>query len=98
VSASRWRHYSASPDDACASEHLDKRERFALIFSVVKVRDMLKRLAADGWVIVRRRGSHRQLQHATKRSTVTVQGQPSQTLKAGAYKRSFAQAGLEDRR
>ena len=46
----------------------------------MKVRDILKKLRADGWVIVRQKGSHRQLQHPTKPGTVTVPGKPSADL------------------
>lgn len=44
------------------------------------VREVLKKLRADGWVIVRQTGSHRQLHHPTKPGTVTVAGKPSKTL------------------
>ena len=43
----------------------------------MKVRDVLARLHADGWVLVRTRGDHRQYHHPTKRGTVTVAGRPS---------------------
>ena len=65
---------------------------------MVKVRDLLRRLAEDGWTVVRQRGSHRQLQHATKAGTVTVPGHPSDTLPAGTHMNIVAQAKLEDRR
>jgi predicted RNA binding protein YcfA (HicA-like mRNA interferase family) len=65
---------------------------------VVKVRDMLKRLAEDGWVIVRQRGSHRQLQHPIKPGTVTVSGHPSETLRPGTYASVLDKAILEDQR
>jgi predicted RNA binding protein YcfA (HicA-like mRNA interferase family) len=40
----------------------------------MKVRDVLKLLKDDGWYIVKTRGSHRQLKHATKTGRVTVAG------------------------
>lgn len=40
----------------------------------MKVRDVLERLGADGWRVMRTRGSHRQLHHPAKRGTVTVSG------------------------
>jgi predicted RNA binding protein YcfA (HicA-like mRNA interferase family) len=40
----------------------------------VKVRDLLRLLQDDGWVIDRTRGSHRQLRHPSKQGTVTVSG------------------------
>jgi len=52
---------------------------------VIKVRDLLKRLAEDGWVQVRHTGSHRQLRHPTKPGTVAIAGHPSDTLRPGTY-------------
>ena len=40
----------------------------------MKVRNVIKRLKADGWTVVCTRGSHRQLKHPTKPGTVTVAG------------------------
>lgn len=81
-----------------AASPVDKPKRFDYVVSVVKVRDMLKRLADDGWVIVRQRGSHRQLQHPIKPGTVTVSGHPSETLRPGTYFSVLDKAKLEDRR
>jgi predicted RNA binding protein YcfA (HicA-like mRNA interferase family) len=63
----------------------------------VKVRGMLKQLATDGWVVIRQRGSHRQLAHPTKPGTVTVAGQSSDTLSPGTERSTLRQAGLADR-
>jgi predicted RNA binding protein YcfA (HicA-like mRNA interferase family) len=46
----------------------------------LKVRDVLSLLSANGWRVVRHRGSHRQLQHSTKPSTATVAGEPGDEL------------------
>ena len=62
----------------------------------MKVRDVLKRLKADGWFVARTRGSHRQLHHPSKPGTVTVSGKPSATLKPGTLKSVWRQAGLEE--
>jgi predicted RNA binding protein YcfA (HicA-like mRNA interferase family) len=43
----------------------------------MNVREVLKRLDRDGWVVVRTRGDHRQLKHSAKAGTVTVAGHPS---------------------
>lgn len=59
---------------------------------------MLKRLAEDRWVIVRQRGSHRQLQHPSKEGTIRVPGHSTDTLKPGTYENILSQARLEDRR
>jgi predicted RNA binding protein YcfA (HicA-like mRNA interferase family) len=49
----------------------------------VKVRDITKLLEADGWVIVRQRGSHRQYKHPTKPGLVTIPGRGGDDLKPG---------------
>jgi predicted RNA binding protein YcfA (HicA-like mRNA interferase family) len=61
-----------------------------------KVRDMLKRLAEDGWAIVRQTSGHRQLWHPTKADTITVAGHPSETIPAGTYKSILRRAGLKE--
>jgi predicted RNA binding protein YcfA (HicA-like mRNA interferase family) len=57
---------------------------------------MLKKLRKDGWVIVRQRGSHRQLQHPTKRGTVTVAGKQSLDLDPKTEKSILRQAQLDE--
>jgi predicted RNA binding protein YcfA (HicA-like mRNA interferase family) len=61
----------------------------------VKVREILKLLRDDGWVIVRQRGSHRQFQHRTKRGTVTVAGKPGDELHPKTAASIRSQAGLK---
>ena len=46
----------------------------------MKVRDAIKLIEQDGWVLVRQKGSHRQYHHATKPGTVTIAGKPSLDL------------------
>ncbi len=53
----------------------------------MKVREVIKRLEADGWYRIRSKGGHRQFKHATKQGWVTVAGQlnvdvPIKTLKS----------------
>jgi predicted RNA binding protein YcfA (HicA-like mRNA interferase family) len=62
----------------------------------VKVRDVLKTLEADGWTIVRTRGSHRQLKHPTKLGAVTVSGKPSIDVPIGTLKSIWKQAQIEE--
>lgn len=47
---------------------------------VLKTSAVLKVLLADGWKIVRQKGSHRQLKHPTKPGTVTLNGKPSSDI------------------
>ena len=60
----------------------------------MKVRDVIKRLKADGWIVVRTRGSHRQLKHPTKPGTVTVAGQLRMDLHTDTLKSIWRQAQL----
>jgi predicted RNA binding protein YcfA (HicA-like mRNA interferase family) len=62
----------------------------------MKVRDVLKRLRADGWYVTRTRGSHRILKHPTKKGIVVVAGHPSKELAPGTLKSIWKQAGLEE--
>jgi len=62
----------------------------------MKVRELLKLLAQDGWVIERSRGGHRQLWHPSKPGTVTVSGHPSDTVHPKTLKSVLRQAGLEE--
>jgi predicted RNA binding protein YcfA (HicA-like mRNA interferase family) len=59
----------------------------------MKVRDVLKRLGSEGWVVDRQRGSHRQFVHPDKPGRVTVAGHPSLDLQQDTLKSVYQQAG-----
>ncbi len=61
----------------------------------MKVRDLLRQLEQDGWVIVRQRGSHRQLKHPDKSGTVTVAGHPHDDLHPATLRSILKQAGYK---
>ena len=61
---------------------------------LVKVSELLKLLAGDGWALKRTRGSHRQFVHPTKPGKVTVAGKPSETIKPKTEASILRQAGL----
>jgi len=61
----------------------------------LKVREVIERLQSDGWVVVRQRGSHRQLKHPEKPGLVTVAGKPGDDLAAGTLASILKQAGLK---
>lgn len=61
----------------------------------LKVRDLIVRLEADGWFLVRTKGSHRQYHHPTKPGTVTVSGKPSVEVPIGTLNSALRQAGLK---
>jgi len=62
---------------------------------VSKVREVIKRIEADGWTLVATRGSHRQYRHPTKPGKVTVAGKPSRDLPSGLEASILRQAGLK---
>jgi predicted RNA binding protein YcfA (HicA-like mRNA interferase family) len=61
----------------------------------MKVRDVIRRIEADGWFHVRTRGSHRQFKHRTKRGLVTVPGKPRDELAQATLNSILKQAGLK---
>jgi predicted RNA binding protein YcfA (HicA-like mRNA interferase family)/predicted RNase H-like HicB family nuclease len=64
----------------------------------MKVRDAIKLVEQDGWVLVRQKGSHRQYHHPTKPGTVTIAGKPSLDLDPKTERSIQRQAGLQVRR
>lgn len=62
----------------------------------MKVRDVLKRLEADGWYQIRMRGSHRILAHSTKPGIVVVPGKPGDDIPKGTLASIWKQAQLEN--
>jgi predicted RNA binding protein YcfA (HicA-like mRNA interferase family) len=60
----------------------------------VKVREVLRLLAEDGWEVVTTRRSHRQLKHPTKPGRVTVAGKGSDDLDPKTAATILRQAGL----
>jgi predicted RNA binding protein YcfA (HicA-like mRNA interferase family) len=61
----------------------------------VKVRELIAVIGADGWILVRTKGSHRQFQHPTKPGTVTIAGNPGVEVPAGTLNSALKQAGLK---
>jgi predicted RNA binding protein YcfA (HicA-like mRNA interferase family) len=61
----------------------------------MQVKEIIKRLEADGWVQVRMKGSHRQFRHPSKPGTVTVAGKPSLDIPPGTLNSILKQAGLK---
>lgn len=58
-----------------------------------KVKEVIKMLEADGWVLVTTKGDHRQYKHPVKPGKVTVRGKPSETLDQFLLNSIFKQAG-----
>lgn len=60
-----------------------------------KVKDLIAQLEADGWFLVRTKGSHRQYHHPIKPGTVTVSGKASIEVPIGTLNSALRQAGLK---
>ena len=61
----------------------------------MKVRDVIKRIEKDGWILDRTRGDHRQYVHSSKPGTVTVAGHPGDDIPPGTLNSILKQAGLK---
>jgi predicted RNA binding protein YcfA (HicA-like mRNA interferase family) len=62
----------------------------------VKVREVIRKLEADGWYLVATRGSYRQYKHLTKPGRVTIAGQANDDLAPGALNSIRKQAGRKE--
>jgi len=61
----------------------------------MKVRDAIRLLEDDGWVLAVTRGSHRQFKHPSKPGRVTIAGHPSDELARGTLNSILKQAQLK---
>jgi predicted RNA binding protein YcfA (HicA-like mRNA interferase family) len=61
----------------------------------MKVSEVLRMLAEDGWYLVATTGSHRQFKHPTKPGRVTVPGKASNDLAPGTLNSILKQSGLK---
>jgi predicted RNA binding protein YcfA (HicA-like mRNA interferase family) len=64
----------------------------------MKVKDAIRLLEEDGWVLVATRGSHRQYKHPVRRGRVTAAGKPSDDLAPGTRNSILKQSGLKEQR
>lgn len=62
----------------------------------VKVREVIRRLQMEGWVLVSTEGSHRQFKHASKPGRVTISGNLGDDMPKGTLASVRRQAGLKD--
>jgi predicted RNA binding protein YcfA (HicA-like mRNA interferase family) len=63
----------------------------------MKVRDVIRRIQADGWYFERQRGSHRIYSHPQKPGTVIVAGHPREEVPRGTLYNILRQAGLREK-
>jgi len=61
----------------------------------VKVREVIRMLERDGWVLVLTRGSHRQFKHLTRPGRVTVSGNLGDDMPKGTFASVKRQSGLK---
>ena len=61
----------------------------------MKVRDVVRRLEADGWRLVRQKGSHRAYKHPEKPLVVSVTGNWNDDLPVGTLKSILNKAELK---
>jgi len=61
----------------------------------MKVRDIIRMLEADGWYLVRTRGSHRQYKHPVKSGRVTIAGNLNHDIAPGTLNSIMKQARLK---
>ena len=62
----------------------------------MKVSEFQQLLEKDSWLVMRQRGSHRQLHHSTKPGTVTVAGKSSVDVPPSTLNSALKQAGLKE--
>jgi predicted RNA binding protein YcfA (HicA-like mRNA interferase family) len=63
----------------------------------MKVREVIRMLQRDGWVLVVTAGSHRQFKHRQKPGRVTVSGGLGDDMPKGTLASVLRQAGLKGR-
>jgi predicted RNA binding protein YcfA (HicA-like mRNA interferase family) len=61
----------------------------------MKVRDIIKKVEKDGWILVRTRGSHRQYKHSQKPGVITIAGKPNDDLAPGTLNSILKQGGYK---
>jgi predicted RNA binding protein YcfA (HicA-like mRNA interferase family) len=62
----------------------------------MKVREVIKRLKADGWYRVRSKNGHRQFKHDVKKGRVTVSGKQNVDVPIKTLKSIWKQAQLPE--
>ncbi|GAB6012971.1 type II toxin-antitoxin system HicA family toxin [Viscerimonas tarda] len=58
-----------------------------------KVKEVIKLLEADGWILAYCKGDHRQFKHLSKTGKVTVREKPNETVNQELLNSMWHQAG-----
>ena len=61
----------------------------------MKIREVIKLLESDGWLLVTTKGSHRQYKHPTKPGRVTVPGKLGDDIAPRTFSSILKQSGLK---
>lgn len=61
----------------------------------MRVREAIKMIEADGWYLVKTKGSHRQFKHPSKPGRVTISGNPGDDMAPGTFNSILKQAQLK---
>ncbi len=59
------------------------------------MKDVIKMVERDGWMMIRTSGSHRHFKHATKLGLETVSGNAHDEMPKGTLNNVLRQAGLK---
>jgi predicted RNA binding protein YcfA (HicA-like mRNA interferase family) len=62
----------------------------------MKIRDIIKKLEKDGWILIVIKGSHRQYKHSSKPGRVTIAGHLNDDIAAGTLNSILKQAKLRE--
>jgi len=60
----------------------------------VKVRELIRILEKDGWILIATKGSHRQYKHPVKKGKVTVPGHWNDDVAKGTLSSIYKQSNL----
>ena len=64
--------------------------------TILKIREIIKVIEADGWYLVATKGSHRQYKHPEKTGRITIAGHLTDDLAPGTINSIFKQAQLKE--
>ena len=65
---------------------------------VLKVRDVIKQVEADGWYYVGTKGDHHHYKHPVKKGKVTIPGHRGKEVDPAIYNSILKQAQIDRRR
>ncbi len=61
----------------------------------MKIREIIRIIEKDGWILSRTKGSHRQYKHQTKSGAVTIAGHPNDDIHPKTQRSILKQARLK---